>query len=95
MSGSMRGRHGKQREAEVTEQGQAWGGPLWSAADLITPMAARVAATLRVADAITVGVTSGSVSPPVSLLRPIRLSECWIISVTAGFRDATRTGRTR
>jgi SAM-dependent methyltransferase len=43
----------------MTEQEQAWGGPLWSAADLITPMAVRVAATLRVADAITAGVTSG------------------------------------
>jgi 2,7-dihydroxy-5-methyl-1-naphthoate 7-O-methyltransferase len=43
----------------VTEQEQAWGGPLWPAADLITPMAVRVAATLRVADAITAGVTSG------------------------------------
>jgi 2,7-dihydroxy-5-methyl-1-naphthoate 7-O-methyltransferase len=43
----------------VTEQEQAWGGPLWAAADLITPMAVRVAATLRVADAITAGVTTG------------------------------------
>ncbi|GAA0987403.1 methyltransferase [Acrocarpospora macrocephala] len=43
----------------MTEQEQAWGGPLWAAADLITPMAVRVAATLRVADAITAGVTSG------------------------------------
>lgn len=43
------------RDAEVTE----WGGPLWRAADLITPMALRVAATLRVADAIAAGVTSG------------------------------------
>ncbi len=47
------------REAEVTEQERAWGGPLWPAADLITPMAVRVAATLRVADAIAAGVTSG------------------------------------
>ncbi|GIH29393.1 methyltransferase [Acrocarpospora phusangensis] len=39
---------------------EVWGGPLWRAADLITPMALRVAATLRVADAITEGVTSGS-----------------------------------
>jgi 2,7-dihydroxy-5-methyl-1-naphthoate 7-O-methyltransferase len=38
---------------------QAWGGPLWAAADLITPMALRVAATLRVADAIAAGVTDG------------------------------------
>jgi len=43
----------------VTEYEEAWGGPLWPAADLITPMALRVAATLRVADAITAGVTSG------------------------------------
>lgn len=45
--------------AEMTAQEQAWGGPLWPAADLITPMAVRVAATLRVADAIAAGVTSG------------------------------------
>jgi SAM-dependent methyltransferase len=38
---------------------QPWGGPLWAAADLITPMALRVAATLRVADAIAGGVTTG------------------------------------
>jgi SAM-dependent methyltransferase len=43
----------------MTVQERAWGGPLWSAADLITPMAVRVAATLRVADAITAGLTSG------------------------------------
>jgi SAM-dependent methyltransferase len=44
----------------VTEQDRAWGGPLWPAADLITPMAVRVAATLRVADAIAAGVTSAA-----------------------------------
>ena len=43
----------------MTEHEEAWGGPLWPAADLITPMALRVAATLRVADAITAGVTRG------------------------------------
>jgi SAM-dependent methyltransferase len=43
----------------VTEQERVWGGPLWPAADLVTPMALRVAATLRVADAIAEGVTSG------------------------------------
>ena len=43
----------------MTEEQEAWGGPLWRAADLITPMALRVAATLRVADAITAGVTTG------------------------------------
>jgi SAM-dependent methyltransferase len=44
----------------VPEQDDAWGGPLWPAADLITPMAVRVAATLRVADVIAAGVTSGA-----------------------------------
>lgn len=32
-----------------------WGGQLWAAADLITPMAVRVAATLRLADHIAAG----------------------------------------
>lgn len=32
-----------------------WGGELWAAADLVTPMAIRVAATLRLADHITAG----------------------------------------
>jgi 2,7-dihydroxy-5-methyl-1-naphthoate 7-O-methyltransferase len=35
-----------------------WGGALWAAADLITPMAIRVAATLRVADHVAAGTTS-------------------------------------
>ncbi len=38
---------------------EGWGGPLWAAADLITPMAVRVAATLRVADLIAAGATTG------------------------------------
>jgi 2,7-dihydroxy-5-methyl-1-naphthoate 7-O-methyltransferase len=33
-------------EASEQEQDEPWGGPLWSAADLITPMALRVAARL-------------------------------------------------
>ena len=32
-----------------------WGGTLWAAADLVTPMAVRVAATLRLADHIAAG----------------------------------------
>jgi hypothetical protein len=43
----------------VSEHEHHWGGSLWVAADLITPMAIRVAATLRVADVITSGVASG------------------------------------
>lgn len=34
---------------------QGWGGELWAAADLLTPMAIRVAATLRLADHIAGG----------------------------------------
>jgi 2,7-dihydroxy-5-methyl-1-naphthoate 7-O-methyltransferase len=34
---------------------EAWGGSLWAAADLVTPMAVRVAATLRLADHIAFG----------------------------------------
>ena len=37
------------------EEATAWGGELWAAADLVTPMAIRVAATLRLADHIVAG----------------------------------------
>jgi hypothetical protein len=36
-------------------EGTVWGGALWAAADLVTPMAIRVAATLRLADHIVAG----------------------------------------
>lgn len=39
----------------MTEENTAWGGELWAAADLVTPMAIRVAATLRLADHIAAG----------------------------------------
>jgi 2,7-dihydroxy-5-methyl-1-naphthoate 7-O-methyltransferase len=39
----------------MTEQATGWGGELWAAADLVTPMAIRVAATLRLADHIAAG----------------------------------------
>jgi 2,7-dihydroxy-5-methyl-1-naphthoate 7-O-methyltransferase len=39
----------------VTEEATGWGGGLWAAADLVTPMAIRVAATLRLADHIAAG----------------------------------------
>jgi 2,7-dihydroxy-5-methyl-1-naphthoate 7-O-methyltransferase len=37
------------------EEESRWGGRLWAAADLVTPMAIRVAATLRLADHIAAG----------------------------------------
>jgi 2,7-dihydroxy-5-methyl-1-naphthoate 7-O-methyltransferase len=39
----------------MTEEPARWGGELWAAADLVTPMAIRVAATLRLADYIAAG----------------------------------------
>lgn len=40
----------------MAEEKTGWGGDLWKAADLVTPMAIRVAATLRLADHITAGL---------------------------------------
>ncbi|MFI9415417.1 methyltransferase [Nocardia gamkensis] len=39
----------------MAEEPTEWGGALWAAADLVTPMAIRVAATLRLADHIAAG----------------------------------------
>jgi hypothetical protein len=39
----------------MAEEATGWGGALWGAADLVTPMAIRVAATLRLADHIAAG----------------------------------------
>src|SRR4051794_36394246 len=39
----------------MAEERAGWGGTLWAAADLVTPMAIRVAATLRLADHIAAG----------------------------------------
>jgi hypothetical protein len=39
----------------TTEHTHRWGGELWAKADLVTPMAVRVAATLRLADHIVAG----------------------------------------
>ncbi|MFF7651764.1 methyltransferase [Streptomyces sp. NPDC007983] len=41
--------------AEETAEKSVWGGGLWAAADLVTPMSVRVAATLRLADHIAAG----------------------------------------
>ncbi|MBF6079353.1 methyltransferase [Nocardia beijingensis] len=39
----------------MAEEPTEWGGALWAAADLVTPMAIRVAATLRLADHVAAG----------------------------------------
>jgi len=43
------------RGGDMAEEATGWGGRLWAAADLVTPMAIRVAATLRLADHIAAG----------------------------------------
>ncbi|MGP4023518.1 hypothetical protein [Actinomadura sp. 3N407] len=43
----------------MAEDATGWGGDLWAAADLVTPMAIRVAATLRLADHIAAGTQTG------------------------------------
>jgi hypothetical protein len=43
------------RGGVVADEQNGWGGQIWAAADLITPMAVRVAATLRLADHIAAG----------------------------------------
>jgi hypothetical protein len=43
----------------MADQASGWGGELWAAADLVTPMAIRVAATLRLADHIGGGTRTG------------------------------------
>ena len=42
----------------MTDEATTWGGQLWAIADLATPMAVRVAATLRLADHIAAGRTT-------------------------------------
>jgi hypothetical protein len=39
---------------------EEWGGDLWAAADLVTPMAIRVAATLRLADHVAAGTATAA-----------------------------------
>lgn len=52
----------------MSEQSTRWGGGLWAAADLVTPMAIRVAATLRLADHLAAGThTSAALAAAVGV----------------------------
>lgn len=51
---------GSTRDEATRHPGQTWGGGLWEAADLVTPMAIRVAATLRLADHVAAGRRSAA-----------------------------------
>jgi 2,7-dihydroxy-5-methyl-1-naphthoate 7-O-methyltransferase len=76
----------------VTDEGTAWGGKLWAAADLATPMTIRVAATLRLADHITAGRrTAGALATAVGA-DPDALSRVLNHLVTAGVLTRTDAG---
>src|SRR3954447_19636116 len=50
----------------MAEEATGWGGQLWAAADLVTPMASGVAATLRLADHVAAGTrTAGALAAAV------------------------------
>lgn len=57
---------------------------LWAVADLVTPMAVRVAATLRLADHIAAGVTSPAALAPLVGADPDALDRLMAHLVTAG-----------
>jgi hypothetical protein len=69
-----------------------WGGELWAAADLVTPMAIRVAATLRLADHIAAGTqTTGALAAAVDADRDA-LGRLLGHLVTAGVLSRAGTG---
>ena len=69
-----------------------WGGQLWAAADLVTPMAIRVAATLRLADHIAAGRrTAEALAAAVDADRDA-LGRVLDHLVTAGVLSRTGTG---
>jgi 2,7-dihydroxy-5-methyl-1-naphthoate 7-O-methyltransferase len=66
-----------------------WGGTLWMAADLVTPMAVRVAATLRLADHIAAGTTTADELAAVTGADADALGRVMDHLVTAGLLDRT------
>lgn len=65
------------------EQSSGWAGDLWAAADLITPMAIRVAATLRLADHIAAGTDTAATLAAATGSHPDALSRLLNHLVTA------------
>jgi hypothetical protein len=78
-----------------TDEG-GWGGALWRAADLVTPMAIRVAATLRLADHLASGPRTADDLAAVVTADPDALDRVMSHLVTAGIltRDGTAYGLT-
>ncbi|WP_201298187.1 methyltransferase family protein [Nocardia sp. CY41] len=76
----------------MAEDSGQWGGELWAAADLVTPMAIRVAATLRLADHIAAGrQTTGALAAVVDADRDA-LGRLLDHLVTAGVLSRAGTG---
>jgi hypothetical protein len=71
----------------------SWGGALWAAADLVTPMAIRVAATLRLADHIAAGTQTSEALAAAVDAHPDALRRVMGHLVTAGVlsRDGNGT----
>ena len=61
----------------MAEAATGWGGGLWAAADLVTPMAIRVAATLRLADHIALARGRPRRWPQRWTLTGTRWGDCW------------------
>jgi 2,7-dihydroxy-5-methyl-1-naphthoate 7-O-methyltransferase len=75
----------------MAEEATARGGGVWAAADLVTPMAIRVAATLRLADHITAGTrTTEALAEAVRADRDV-LGRLLDHLVTAGVLSSTGT----
>ncbi|HEX7659857.1 MAG TPA: methyltransferase [Pseudonocardiaceae bacterium] len=69
-----------------------WGGTLWAAADLVTPMAVRVAATLRLADHIAAGTRTAEALAQAVDADPDALGRVLRHLVTAGVLSRDDTG---
>jgi len=76
----------------MTEPATGWGGGLWAAADLVTPMAIRVAATLRLADHIAAGTRTPEALAEVAGADPDALARLMRHLVTAGLLTAVGEG---
>jgi hypothetical protein len=68
----------------MAEETTEWGGELWAAADLMTPMAIRVAATLRLADRIAAGIRTAAALAAATGTDPDALGRVMDHLVTAG-----------
>lgn len=76
----------------MSDDATGWGGELWAAADLLTPMAIRVAATLRLADHIVAGRRTADALAAATDADPDALARVLRHLVSAGVLSDTETG---